>query len=121
MVDWDDLLQGPVQAVFGEPVAWQSSQLPAPVMVSGGWSDGFRPLSAISGDDGYGPVHVTASSPMLGVQLSQFPVPPLQNDLVTVRGKTYRINEVQADGFGAARLELVNADQEYDPLPRRNS
>ncbi|GBQ69667.1 hypothetical protein AA103196_2275 [Ameyamaea chiangmaiensis NBRC 103196] len=116
-IDWDGLVLDACQDTFGEPVVWQSSQLPSPVSITGIFSDGYRAADLIGGDDGVSPVHISASVPMLGVQLSQFTVAPLQGDLMTVRGVTWRVREVQPDSFGAARLELVCADGENDPLP----
>ena len=45
------------------------------------------------------------------MQLSQFVVPPLQDDVLTIlrTGRTYWVNEVRDDGHGSARLLLNNA------------
>jgi len=116
-LDWDALVLGPCQQAFGESVSWQSAKLGAPVSITGIFDKPFFPAEPIGGEDGLTPVHITTTQPILGVQLSQFPVPPEQGDLVTIRGKIYRIREVRTDSHGAARLELNDAERENDPLP----
>jgi hypothetical protein len=54
------------------------------------------------------PGAVSTEMPVLGVQLSQFPRPPVQGDAVQIRGAWYRVKEVRADGHGSAKL-LLNA------------
>jgi hypothetical protein len=44
--------------------------------------------------------------PALGVQLSQFAVPPEQDDQVRIDGVLYRVDDVQPDGVAGALLKL---------------
>lgn len=58
-----------------------------------------------------GEVEVSASAPVLSIQLSAFPQPPKQNDEGTVMtglfaGKQFRIVDVLKDGQGGAKLPL---------------
>jgi len=116
-VDWDGLVLGPCQSVFGETAFWKSPRHPGQVQITGIFDKAFYALDPLGGEDGMAPVHISTTVPILGVQLSQFPVPPEQGDLVTVRGKIYRVREVRSDSHGAARLELNTAEDENDPLP----
>ncbi len=104
MVDWDSLVLGPLQGVFGEPV----THLPAtgePQAGSGIFAEAYREVDLAGG------MAVTTESPVLGIRTSDFPVPPLQGDQVIVPriGKTFVIREVQLDGHGAAKLLLNEA------------
>lgn len=108
-VDWDKVLIGPIIAVFGDPVAsYTPAGANAPVSAVGG--------SAITGvfDEAYidqngidGPEANTAK-PVLGVQLSQFSVPPAQDDVIQIAagGTTYIVRDVRPDGKGWALLLL---------------
>lgn len=111
-IDWDGLVIGPCMQTFGDPtITWTSATPGAqPVAITAIFDDGFRALRVDGGDGGMAPDHITASTPILGVQLSQFPSPPLQGDTVSIGGRVYLVNEVQADGKGAAHLQLIEAD-----------
>lgn len=105
MIDWDAEVLGPVMSVFGE------DNLPTYMPVSG---PSFSLLDAVfdreyllvvTNDDGS---ENTTRRPVLGVRLSLFAVPPVQNDKVTIPsvGLTYIVREVQPDGHGWAKLML---------------
>jgi hypothetical protein len=105
MVDWDAILIGPVDGIFGEPATY----FPA---TGGSW--------AITGifDEAYvevalaGGMGVTSARPVIGVQLSQFLFYiPQQGDTLTIArtGETFIVKEVRDDGHGAAQL-LLNLD-----------
>jgi hypothetical protein len=51
-------------------------------------------------------VEANTARPVLGVALSQFATPPAQNDTAVIRGSTYIIRDVRADGHGWALLLL---------------
>lgn len=121
-VDWDQLVLAPCQNVFGEEVQWISSLNPDPVPVTGIFDNGYKamPLEIV---DGLSPTHVTTADARLGVQLSQFASAPQQGDLFLIRGKQYRVREVQPDSHGAADILLNKADGENavsGHVPRQN-
>lgn len=104
MVDWDSLVLGPVQGVFGEPITFLPA-IGAPLSTTGIFDEAYREVDLAGG------TAVTTEHPVLGIRTSQFPALPLQGDQVIVpsRGKTYVIREVQIDGHGAAKLLLNEA------------
>jgi hypothetical protein len=104
MIDWDSLVLGPLQGVFGQPV----THLPAvgdPQAGSGIFDEAYREVDLAGG------MAVTTESPVLGIRTSEFPVLPKQGDQLIVQsvGKTFVIREVQVDGHGAAKLLLNEA------------
>lgn len=106
MIDWDSLVIGPLMSVFAEPVTY----LPlagGSVSVTGVFDDAY--LKEVMFDDAS--TDVTEVSAALGVQLSQFPSPPVQNDRLTVirTGATYIVRQVRSDSRGGARLLLTKA------------
>ena len=104
MIDFDTLVVGPCMAVFGEPVLYQPLS-GTPFTITGVFDEAYleqAPYDALT------PGNISGTRPMLGVQVSQFPQPPLQDDVLTIvrTGVTYWVNEVRADSHGAARLLL---------------
>lgn len=104
MIDWDSLVLGPVQGVFGEPVMFLPA-IGSPLAVSGIFDEAYREVDLAGG------MAVTTESPVLGIRVSDFSVLPVQGDQVTVasRSKTYVVREVQIDGHGGAKLLLNDA------------
>lgn len=103
MVNFDALVIGPLQGVFGEMVIFHpviGSQLP----VTGVFDKGYT--KEVLFEDGS--VGVTTFSPTLGIQLSQFTVQPVQNDRFYVPSvnTTYVVREPRLDGHGGMRLML---------------
>lgn len=49
------------------------------------------------------------NEPRLGVVLSDFAVPPIAGDGVTVAGVAYRVTDVALDGQGGAELKIRRA------------
>ncbi len=107
-LDWDNLVLGPCEAIFGEtiPVIWQSAQGGSPVPTTGIFDQGYKGLDIIGGDDGMMPMNITSSLPRLGVRLSQFPAAAAQGDTLIIRGMSYTIREIQPDSHGGARIDL---------------
>ena len=108
MIDFDRLVLGPNIGIFGEQPASQPIYQPAngmPFPVNGVFDLAYRPIDPLV-IEGMDSSHVTTAGPCLGVALSAFPAPPLQGDLVTIRGTPYRVSEVRPDGVGGARLML---------------
>jgi hypothetical protein len=110
-VDWDTLVIGPTIACFGEPVSYQAANATFPIM--GVFDEAFKELTPLgAGEVTFSDVSlgslVTTERPVLGVQLSQFPLasPPTQADLLVARGACYIVKEVRLDGHGGAKLLL---------------
>lgn len=114
--DWDGLVLGPCQDVFGESVEWLSGKIGSWQPISGIFDDAYRPVDLIGGNDGLSPIHITTTRPILGVRETSFQVPPDQGDLIRVRGKIYRIQEVRTDSHGGLHLELNDATGESNAL-----
>ena len=104
MIDFDALVVGPTVAVFGEPVLYQPLGA-VPYLITAVFDEAYLEQYAL---DTLMPGNVSNGRPMLGVQLSQFVRPPLQDDtaLVVRTGVTYWVNEVRPDSHGGARLLL---------------
>jgi len=107
-IDWDALVGTPVTAIFGQPVTYTPFS-GIRFTLAGNFTEGFAKQGSL--DDG---ISMTTERPMLGVQLSAFPigVPPQQGDeLQTVNSgsgvlETFTVKEVQLDGQGGAILVL---------------
>ncbi|TCK36723.1 hypothetical protein B0G84_5736 [Paraburkholderia sp. BL8N3] len=101
---WDHLVIGPQMAIFGEAVTYKSaSGRVFPLLAV--FTDAY--LREVMFEDGS--TGVTEVSAILGVQLSQFPVPPMQSDQVVVPSvnMTYVVREApRIDGRGGAKLML---------------
>jgi hypothetical protein len=104
VIDWDSLVLGPLQAAFGEPVAYTIADGPT-IAISGIFDEGARPVRAVTEPD------INEVSPVLGVRLSQFPAGydprNAQGDTFVVRGITYVVKDGRPDSHGAAHLEAT--------------
>ncbi|MCY0854336.1 head-tail joining protein [Cupriavidus sp. D39] len=102
-VNWDVAVLGPLMGVFGEPATY----LPA--------AGGSFSITAVF-DDAYlkevmfedASTGVTEVSAVLGIQLSQFPTKPLQNDKLSVLSvnTTYIVRDARPDSRGGMKLLL---------------
>lgn len=103
MINWDSLVIGPLQGVFGEPVTYRpyASQ---PYQITGVFDDAYL-KEVLFEDASQG---VTEISAVLGVQLSQFSTEPAQSDQLFVArvNSTYVVREVRTDSHGGAKLLL---------------
>jgi hypothetical protein len=102
-IDWNAVVIGPLQGVFGEPVIY-TPRGGAAFQVSGVFDDAY--LKEVMFEDGS--MGTTTASAVLGVQLSQFAALPAQNDSLTVvsSGATYLVRDVRPDSRGGAKLML---------------
>ncbi|MEX3961029.1 hypothetical protein AB4Y42_02245 [Paraburkholderia sp. EG286B] len=102
-VNWDALVIGPLQRVFGEPATYTPLG-GASFQITGVFDDAY--LKEIMFEDAT--AGVTTVSAVLGVQLSQFPAMPAQNDSLWIasNGATYLVREVRPDSRGGAKLLL---------------
>jgi len=115
-VDWDNLVIGPTIACFGDPVQYEACGGWFPI--TGVFDEAYLELTPLGkGEDGTeafslgSPGAITTARPVLGVQLSQFVLPPEQNDTLTIMGGKfiggrYVVKEVRPDGHGGAKLLL---------------
>lgn len=102
-VNWDAVVIGPLQGIFGEPVTYlplAGGSFP----ISGVFDDAY--LKEVMFDDASS--GVTEVSAVLGIRLSQFASPPVQNDQLTVQstGATYVVRQSRVDSHGGAKLLL---------------
>jgi hypothetical protein len=76
-----------------------------PFQIAGVFDEAYREVDPAAG------MALTTETPVLGVRLSQFPLPPLQGDALTIvrTGETYLVKEVRPDSHGYAKL-LLNLD-----------
>jgi hypothetical protein len=102
-IDWDSLVVGPLQGIFGEPVTYMPL-VGGSFPISGVFDDAY--LKDVMFDDASS--GVTEVSAVLGVQLSQFSSPPVQNDqlLIQSTGATYVVRESRVDSRGGSKLLL---------------
>lgn len=114
MIDWDDLVLGPVMGIFGEGQPGDLSTWPIYFPRSG---PSF-PLADAVFDREYADVsidtdsggEITARKPVLGVRLSLFPPgSPQQSETVYIpsTGLKWVVKDVRPDGHGEAKLMLM--------------
>jgi hypothetical protein len=103
VIDWDTLLNAPVQDVFADrqPVIYARPDEP-PIEVRGIFEHKHVPV-----DFGDGAA-MSAMEVALYVRLSEFPplVSPAQGDRLQIRGATWFVQDVQHRGEGEAKLVL---------------
>jgi len=102
-INWSAEVIGPLMGVFGEPVTYRplaGGALP----ISGVFDNAY--LKEVMFEDATS--GVTEVSAVLGVQLSQFPSVPVQNDMLSVASvnTTFVVREVRLDSRGGAKLLL---------------
>lgn len=120
-VDWDSLVLSPVMATFGEACTLSPATGGTPISFTGVYDEGFRRAVEVPGDFGLHQVHISSSAPILGCRAANFPTPPRQGDMVSVRGRSFAIAEVRPDSHGGLHLVLNegNAPPEiqYENIP----
>ncbi|MDA8092346.1 MAG: hypothetical protein M0T84_00275 [Betaproteobacteria bacterium] len=101
MIDWDTLVLGAVAAQFGEGVIYAYAN-GATTPITGVYDEQYAAIDVVGGQAS------TSSLPVVGVQLSQLPVPPQQGDTLTIvrTGDIFVVKEVRPDGHGWAKLML---------------
>jgi hypothetical protein len=106
MINWDAVVIGPLMGVFGEPVIYTPFG-GAAFQITGVFDDAY--LAVVVLDDGT--AGLTELSAVIGVQLSQFAVPPAQNGRLVVKrtGAKFIVREVRNDSHGWAKLLLTRA------------
>ena len=110
-IDFDNLVVGPLQAIFGEAVTYQPSA-GQPFATTGVFDWYFAESDPLGEGGEYSqsrPVHVSVRQAVLGVQLSAFLIQPAQGDILVARAGRFYVKEVQPDGHGGAKLMLNTA------------
>lgn len=102
-IDWNAMVIGPLQGIFGESVTY-APRSGAAFQITGVFDDAYQ--KEVLFDDAT--TGVTTVAAVLGVQLSQFLAAPAQNDSLQVAstGATYVVREVRVDSRGGAKLLL---------------
>ncbi|MGU7784886.1 head-tail joining protein [Burkholderia sp. PU8-34] len=105
-IDWNAEVIGPLMGVFGEPVSYMPLA-GGSLSITGVFDNAY--LKEVMFEDGS--AGVTEVSAVLGVQLSQFPTLPVQNDRLSIArtGATYIVREARLDSRGGAKLLLTRA------------
>jgi hypothetical protein len=95
-------LGGPCIDAWGQPVTY-SPATGLPFTINGVFDEAYREV-----DPSGSGIGLTSASPMLGVNLSDLPNPPLQDDQLTIQssGSIYIVKEVRVDSHGWAQLML---------------
>lgn len=101
-VDWDGLVHGPVADAFGQAALYAPFAGGAPFTITGVFDEAYAEVQELADQP------VASASPVLGVQLSQFPTPPVIKDQLTIlaSGTVYVVSVVEPDGHGWAKLFL---------------
>ncbi len=104
MIDFDTLVIGECMTAFGEPVRYSPAEGVA-FDILGVFDPAYLEQAPIDMLDGSAVVN---TQPMLGVQLSAFPVQPAEDHVLTIgrTGQSYQVRKVEADGHGGAMLLL---------------
>lgn len=108
MIDWDSLVLGPLETIFGEgrrpegrPMYYPAGRQAYPI--DGVFDSAYREVELVDPLVG-----VTSTQPVLGVRLSAFRQSPVQDDEVYIPSvsKRYLVMEVRPDSHGWAKLML---------------
>lgn len=84
---------------FGEPITY-TPKSGSPLETVGIFDNEYQAVDPNTG------AIITSLEPVLGVKNANIGQTPRQDDTVLVRGKSYRVKEVQSDGSGGSRLFL---------------
>lgn len=111
-INFDSMVLGPCMATFGEanqgyPTAVYTPANGAPFPLPGIFDPMTEEVRLKEG------IPVTVHFPVFSFRASDFQNPPanwnlLQDDQITVRGKTYQVRECKDDGHGGIALFLNN-------------
>jgi len=99
MLDLDALVLGPCMTAFGEPVRFVGAD-----GLAGGTAGIFNENHVELHFDGDQETRLVR--PLLGLRLSTLPRTPREGDLFVIRGGTWAVREVLADGVGHAKVYL---------------
>lgn len=106
-MSWADLADGVVGAAMDAFGDAHVVVFAAPVVVKAAYGAGRGVFDAAHElVDMGGEAPMTTVGPVLSIRLSEFDVPPAQDDEVTIDGTLYRIFDVQPDGQAGAKLLL---------------
>jgi hypothetical protein len=104
-INWDALVLAPCENVFGEPATYTPAA-GGSFSITGVFDRAYKEVGLIDLDIGANTVQ-----PVLGVRAAQFPVPPVQGDMVFIPSVniTYYVRDVRPDGHGSIKLMLADS------------
>ncbi len=112
MIDLDSLVLGQITSSWGEqanfaPQAGPQAQVPVV------FQEKFAEIAGIQQGD-----PIVGNRPILGCRVSDLPQMPVNNDIFTLRGIAWRVDEVEPDGEGWVHIKLILASdtQRGQPL-----
>ncbi|WP_110947419.1 head-tail joining protein [Pseudomonas bohemica] len=107
-IDWDKVVLGPLESVFGEGDSSGDSIMfypdgAAPYAIDGVFDAAYRDVNLVDPM-----VDANTTQPVLGVRLSIFHAQPQPDDQVYIpsTGNMYLVKEVRPDSHGWAKLML---------------
>ncbi len=127
MIDFDGLVLGACMdaSIFGEPIIFQPQQGPVVNIsttgkpLTGIFEEKSTTTSIVDGDE------ITETKTMLNVQASQFAGNvPVQNDIIVIRGRYWRVVEPIPDGMGHIAIHVMlasDAQAALTPTPPQYS
>ena len=95
-----DLVNVATRDTFGEPATYAPQGGAAPVSLTAVFEENALVVSTELG------VLIRSGRPGIGVVLADIPVPPRRGDQVTIRSTAYKVQDVDPDGQGGAKLLL---------------
>lgn len=98
MIDWDLVVLGPLEKVFGEPITYVP-KIGAAISITGIFDEAYRELEPAGGSA------FTTETPMLGIRLKEVPSPKQGDQFIVPRlGLRYVVKDVRLDSHGCAKL-----------------
>lgn len=105
-VDWDGLVLGPTENIFGETATYTPAAAgSAAIAITGVFDRAWREADPF-GEGSESNLIV----PVFGVRVNQFPAPPTPNDQVFIPSVNmlFLVRDVRPDGHGWAKLMLMD-------------
>lgn len=99
-INFEKLVLGPSMMAFAADVAWTPDGEAAVPDLRGVFGDEY--VEVDTGNE----APVSATTPTLGIRLSEWPGVPAPEDVVAVNSRTYEVWDTQPDGEGGMKLIL---------------
>ncbi|WP_158812058.1 hypothetical protein [Beijerinckia sp. L45] len=103
MIDFSRLVLKPCMTAFAQPIVInpvKSQPGAVPYAARGVWSFKMVEIPTAQGD------YISTNTPVIGIRVSEFAAPPLQDDQITTGGVTYVVNDTILDAQGGSDLLL---------------
>ena len=112
MIDFDTAVLRASHRAFGENVTFLPAAGSIVPGMSGIFFESYQTVKFVDGDS------VTDSKPMLDMRASSFIGPlPQRNDVFLIRGRYWRVVDVEDDGEGCLHLQVGLADDAQVQVP----